>query len=420
MNTQPPSCQSNTPDPGLLSVDDARSRIQSAIRPVACIETVAIRDGLGRVIAESVISPLDVPPHTNSAMDGYAVRSSDLADKDDCLLKVIGTAWAGKPFDGAVKNGEAVRIMTGAVVPDDTDTVVIQENVVREGDTIRPGTGNRQGQNVRKAGEDLRKGQTVLAPGKLIMPAELGLLASLGITEIRVMRRIRVAFFSTGDELRPVGTDQKAGQIFDCNRYTLFGMLTRMGIDLVDMGIVPDRREEIETAFRDASASADAIITTGGVSVGEADYVKDILEKLGTTDFWKVAMKPGRPLAFGHVGSACFFGLPGNPVSVMVTFYEFVKPALQKMAGIQETGTPVVLKVPCTTSLKKRGERMEFQRGILENDTNGELTVKTTGEQGSGILNSMSMANCFIILSPEMNSVEAGTLVEVQPFSTLV
>ncbi len=420
MNTQPPSCQSNTPDPGLLSVDDARSRIQSAIRPVACIETVAIRDGLGRVIAESVISPLDVPPHTNSAMDGYAVRSSDLADKDDCLLKVIGTAWAGKPFDGAVKNGEAVRIMTGAVVPDDTDTVVIQENVVREGDTIRPGTGNRQGQNVRKAGEDLRKGQTVLAPGKLIMPAELGLLASLGITEIRVMRRIRVAFFSTGDELRPVGTDLKAGQIFDSNRYTLFGMLTRMGIELVDMGIVPDRREDIETAFRDASASADAIITTGGVSVGEADYVKDILEKLGTTDFWKVAMKPGRPLAFGHVGSACFFGLPGNPVSVMVTFYEFVKPALQKMAGIQETGTPVVLKVPCTTPLKKRGERMEFQRGILENDTNGELTVKTTGEQGSGILNSMSMANCFIILSPEMNSVEAGTLVEVQPFSTLV
>lgn len=406
-------------DPNSLTVDEALRRIDTAVQPVAGFEKVAIRSALGRVLVEDIRSNINVPPHANSAMDGYAVNSADFPESGTRELTVIGTAWAGQPFAGSVTRGQCVRIMTGAMLPDGTDSVVIQERVERDGDVIRFGTGNKPGQNVRQPGEDLAVGQVVLEAGKKLIPADIGLLASLGVAEVKVRRRLRVAFFSTGDELRSIGEPLEAGQIYDSNRYTLYGMLTRLGVDLIDMGVVRDRREDVQQAFTDAAAIADAIITSGGVSVGEADFVKETLETVGEVNFWKIAMKPGRPLAFGKVGNAMFFGLPGNPVSVMVTFYQFVQPALQRMMG-QTQAAPIRFRVPCLSRLKKMPGRVEFQRGILETDAQGHMVVRSTGEQGSGILSSMSRANCFIILPMECGNVEPGTTVDVQPFEGLI
>lgn len=406
-------------DPNSLTVDEALRRIDTAVQPVAGFEKVAIRSALGRVLVEDIRSNINVPPHANSAMDGYAVNSADFPESGTRELTVIGTAWAGQPFAGSVARGQCVRIMTGAMLPDGTDSVVIQERVERDGDVIRFGTGNKPGQNVRQPGEDLAVGQVVLEAGKKLIPADIGLLASLGVAEVKVRRRLRVAFFSTGDELRSIGEPLEAGQIYDSNRYTLYGMLTRLGVDLIDMGVVRDRREDVQQAFTDAAAIADAIITSGGVSVGEADFVKETLETVGEVNFWKIAMKPGRPLAFGKVGNAMFFGLPGNPVSVMVTFYQFVQPALQRMMG-QTQAAPIRFRVPCLSRLKKMPGRVEFQRGILETDAQGQMVVRSTGEQGSGILSSMSRANCFIILPMECGNVESGTTVDVQPFEGLI
>jgi len=309
--------------------------------------------------------------------------------------------------------------MTGASMPPGTDTVVMQERAERDGDVLRIGPGNRPGQNVRQAGEDLAKGGIVLTAGKKLMPAELGLLASLGFVEITVKRRLRVAFFSTGDELRSAGEPLAEGDIYDSNRYTLHAMLTRLGVDITDMGVVRDRREELERALKEAAQAADAIITTGGVSVGEADFIKETLASQGRVNFWKIAMKPGRPLAFGRIENAVFFGLPGNPVSVMVTYYEFVQPALRRLMGQTDTRPPRIM-VPCVSRLKKTPGRMEFQRGILETDSNGRLVVRSTGEQGSGILSSMSKANCFIVLPMEAGAVEPETLVAVELFEGLI
>jgi molybdopterin molybdotransferase len=305
------------------------------------------------------------------------------------------------------------------VLPEGADGVVMQEHVETEGDWVRLSSAIRAGQNIRLAGEDLSKGATVLAAGKQLQPADLGVLASLGIAELKVRRRLRVAYFSTGDELRSIGEVLNAGDIYDSNRYTLYAMLTRLGVDLLDMGVVRDRREDLHQALVEAANNADAIITSGGVSVGEADFVKDILTALGEVNFWKIAMKPGRPLAFGRIKDAIFFGLPGNPVSVMVTFYYFVKPALQRMMGQSDTG-PIRIKVPCLQRLKKRPGRMEFQRGVLESQADGSLGVRATGDQGSGILSSVSRANCFILLAEEKGNVEAGELVDVQPFEGLM
>lgn len=406
-------------DPNSLTVEEALRRIDTAVQPVAGFEKVAIRSALGRVLVEDIRSHINVPPHANSAMDGYAVNSADFPESGTRELTVIGTAWAGQPFTGRVARGQCVRIMTGAMLPDGTDSVVIQERVERDGDVIRFGAGNKPGQNVRRPGEDLAVGQVVLEAGKKLVPADIGLLASLGVAEVKVRRRLRVAFFSTGDELRSIGEPLEAGQIYDSNRYTLYGMLTRLGVDLIDMGVVRDRREDVQQAFADAAAIADAIITSGGVSVGEADFVKETLETVGEVNFWKIAMKPGRPLAFGKVGNAMFFGLPGNPVSVMVTFYQFVQPALQRMMG-QTQAAPIRFRVPCLSRLKKMPGRVEFQRGILETDAQGQMVVRSTGEQGSGILSSMSRANCFIILPMECGNVEPGTTVDVQPFEGLI
>jgi molybdopterin molybdotransferase len=406
-------------DPRALSVEQALERIATDVRPVSGFEQLPIRAALNRVLAGDIFSPMDVPAYTNSAMDGYALAAADLPASGQRELRVIGSVFAGQPFRGSLSRGECLRIMTGGMMAEGTDTVVKQEDVERRGDCVIVGPGHRAGQNVRQAGEDMASGQTVLQGGRLLCPADIGLLASLGIAEVRVSRRVRVAFFSTGDELRSVGEALGPGQLFDSNRYTLHGMLSRLGIDPVDMGVVRDRREEVAQAFREASAVADAVITTGGVSVGEADYVKETLESLGRVSFWKIAMKPGRPLAFGRVKDALFFGLPGNPVSTMVTFYQFVQPALQRLMG-QSAQQDLRLKVPCTSPLKKARGRVDFQRGVLARDGSGGLTVRSTGPQGSAILSSMSQANCFIILPADWGDVPAGTEVEVQAYAGLV
>jgi len=373
-----------------------------------------VRDALGRVVAEDILSPVNVPSHRNSAMDGWAVRGADLKAGSESTLAEIGVAFAGKPFAGKVGAGQCVRIMTGGVVPEGADTVVMQERAKAEGKAITFAPGQKTGQNVREAGEDLQAGAVALRRGRIVRPAELGLVASLGIGEVAVNRRLRVAFFSTGDELKGIGTALGEGEIYDSNRYTLYGMLTRLGCEVLDMGVVRDDPAAIERAFGEAAANADVVITSGGVSVGEADFVKSILGKLGEVVFWKIAMKPGRPLAYGKLGGAHFFGLPGNPVSVMVTFYQFVRDALLVLMGADPVEPVPTFMATCTQRLKKAPGRTEFQRGILTRGADGALSVRPTGEQGSGILKSMSDANCFIILGDATGNVEPGATVEVQ------
>jgi molybdopterin molybdotransferase len=406
-------------DPDSMPVDKARELIRAFLVPVTTCERVHVRQALARIVGADVVSPIAVPGHDNSAMDGYAIRHADLAGAGG-RMRVAGTALAGKPFAGAIAPGECVRIMTGAVMPEGADTVVIQEVVRREGEFALMPAGQRLGQNRRRAGEDVGAGQTVLARGHWVRPAELGLLASLGINEVDVFRRLRVAFFSTGDELRPVGSPLALGEIYDSNRYTLYGMLTRLGCEVLDLGVVADRRDRLEHALREAATSADVVVTSGGVSVGEADYVKELLDKLGEVLFWKIAMKPGRPLAYGRIGNAQFFGLPGNPVAVMVTFYQFVREALLVLQGRTGIAPLPLLRVPLATPLRKVPGRTEFQRGILSRDEAGGWIVRVTGEQGSHILSSMAQANCFIVLPTAQGSVDAGTLVDVQPMEGLI
>ena len=407
-------------DPNSMPVTKAREVIARFLQPVTAIERVNVRAALGRVLAEDVVSPLNVPAHDNSAMDGYAVRHADLKGDGEVTLKVAGSSFAGAPYQGAVKAGECVRIMTGGVVPQGADTIVMQEHVKAAADKVAIAPGHKKGQNLRRAGEDLKVGQVALKRGLALRPAEIGLISSLGIGEVGVYRKLRVAFFSTGDELVSIGSQPKEGQIFDSNRYTIHGMLTRLGCEVIDMGVVRDDPKLLERAFQEAASSADVVITSGGVSVGEADFVKALLDRLGEVVFWKIAMKPGRPLAYGKIGAAHFFGLPGNPVSVMVTFYQFVRDALLVLSGRDPVPPLPTFKVPCTSSLKKAPGRTEFQRGILSQDAAGHWSARVTGEQGSGILRSMSEANCFIILPTEQGNVTPGTLVEVQVLEGLV
>jgi molybdopterin molybdotransferase len=401
-------------DPASMPVEKAREHIRAFLEPVTAVERLSIRAGLGRVLAEEIISPVNVPQHDNSAMDGYAVRFDDLRPNGETTLKVIGAAFAGNPFEGSVGSGQTVRIMTGAVIPKGADTVIQQERAIVSADQVAVAPVIRKGTNTRSAGEDLRRGQAALKRGQPLRPAEIGLLASLGIGEVSVYRKLRVAFFSTGDELVSVGSSLGAGQIYDSNRYTIYGMLTRLGCDVLDMGVIRDDPKAVERAFDGAAQSADVVITSGGVSVGEADYVKQILERLGEVLFWKIAMKPGRPLAYGRIGRAHFFGLPGNPVAVMVTFYQFVRDALLYLQG-QDTVAPLpTLKVTCTSAIKKAPGRTEFQRGILARAADGQWTVRTTGDQGSGILSSMTQADCFIVLPTEAGNLPPGAVVDVQ------
>jgi molybdopterin molybdotransferase len=404
-------------DPNALRVDKACEAIRACLAPIKDVEQVEIRKALGRVLAEEIVPAINVPAHDNSAMDGYAVRFSDLL-AGETGLREIGTALAGKPFPGPVGKMQCVRVMTGAVMPEGTDTVVVQEIVKKENQSIVIPAGQKTGQNVRYAGEDLKVGVPVLAPGRWLRPAELGLIASLGIGAVKVKRKLRVAFFATGDELASVGAPLKEGEVYDSNRYTLHGMLSRLGVELTDLGVVRDDPESLEKAFQKASQLADVVVTTGGVSVGEADFVKQLMAKLGEVLFWKIAMRPGRPMAFGRIGDAFLFGLPGNPVAVMVTFYQFVRDALLHLSGRTDDYAIPLLKAVASVSLRKVPGRTEYQRGVLFREHN-EWRVRTTGQQGSGVLRSMSEANCFIVLEHERGKVEAGELVAVQLFEGL-
>ncbi|MBI4986607.1 MAG: molybdopterin molybdotransferase MoeA [Rhodocyclales bacterium] len=352
-------------------------------------------------------------------MDGYAVRIADLAAGKETRLAVVGTAFAGNAFSGMVGAGQAVRVMTGAVLPHGADTVVVQEDARVDGDAVVVPPGQLAEQNVRRAGEDLARGKPALSAGKRLGPAEIGLLASLGIAEVTVRRRLRVAFFSTGDEVASIGRPLGPGEIYDSNRYTLYGALTRLGVELVDMGVVRDDPAALEQALRDAAAQADAILTSGGVSVGDADYVRELTSRLGDVKFWKLNIKPGRPMAFGRIGNAWLFGLPGNPVAVMVTFYQIVVDALLTLMGNAPLPPRPSFRVPCVSAIRKTPGRREFPRGQMFVDA-GAWKVRLAGSQGSGILSSMSSANCFIVLPEAGGNVAAGDLVDVQPFDALI
>jgi molybdopterin molybdotransferase len=404
-----------------MPVEGARALIRRFLAPLTAIERVGVREALGRVLAADLVSPIDVPGHDNSAMDGWAVRFADLAPAATTKLARVGESFAGKPFAGTVGAGQAARIFTGAVMPAGADTVVMQERAreIPGGVEIAAGAVTKAGQNRRFAGEDVKRGNAVFRAGQALRPAEVGMIASLGIAEVDVYRRLRVAFFSTGDELVPIGRPLGVGQVHDSNRYTIHGMLARLGCEVVDMGVVPDLPEQLERAFATAAANADVVITSGGVSVGEADYVKQLLDRLGEVVFWKIAMKPGRPLAYGRIGGAHFFGLPGNPVSVMVTFYQFVREALMVLQGRRDAGPVPTFKAKLAAPIRKAPGRTEFQRGILA-QADGGWAVRTTGDQGSGILSSMSQANCFIVLPTTTGDVAAGELVDVQLLEGLI
>jgi molybdopterin molybdotransferase len=402
-----------------LPLSEARDRVLAAVTPVSESERLPIRQALGRVLASDVCSTIDVPGQNNSAMDGYALRSADLPDAAPLKLTLIGAAFAGQPFSGRVGEGDCVRIMTGAPVPEGADTVVMQERVNAENDRVQINTLPAAGANVRLAGEDIKAGDVALSAGVQLQPAHIGLLASIGTAEVDVLRRPRVAFFSTGDELCEVGTPTQPGQIYDSNRYTIFGMLQRLGTEVVDLGVVRDRPDELEAGFRRAAESADLIVTSGGVSVGEADYVMEIFERLGQIEFWSIAIKPGRPTVFGKLGDALYFGLPGNPVSVMATFYQLARPAILKLSGLGAQ-VPVLISATCAATIKTKAGRTEFLRGILSRDQQGQYVVSKTGHQGSGILSSMTRANCFIVIPEDAEVIEAGSQVDVQPFEALV
>ncbi|AZG13953.1 molybdopterin molybdotransferase MoeA [Cupriavidus pauculus] len=420
------SCQSDY-DPTALPVDQANAIIAGVLEPVQGVEQLAIRAALDRVLAYDVISPIDVPPHDNSAMDGYAFAGQALAGAGgNIALEVIGTAYAGTAFNGEAQAGQAVRIMTGATLPPGCDTVIPQElvEVQAGGNLVRfAADAVRAGDNRRQRGEDLSRGQAALRAGRILTPADLGMLASLGVAEVKVRRRLRVAFFSTGDELRSIGEPLDPGCVYDSNRYTLHGMLRRLNVDLIDMGVVRDDPAAMEAAFRSACETADAIITSGGVSVGDADYTKQIMDKLGEVTFWKIAMRPGRPMAFGRISSnghdAVLFGLPGNPVAVMVTFYHFVRGALHRLMGADVAPLPRI-RVRTTTPIRKKPGRTEFQRGIVAAGPDGDLQVRLTGEQGSGVLRSMSEANCFVVLDHDQGPVAAGDTVQIVLFDGLI
>jgi molybdopterin molybdotransferase len=411
-------------DPQALPVAQAQEFIARLVPRVEAIERLAIRSALGRVLACDVISPFDVPAHDNSAMDGYALRGAELQAGQSARFTVAGTGLAGQQLDTPVPAGHCLRIMTGAVMPAGLDTVVPQEFVKSEGSSVVvPAGAVRTGDNRRLAGEDLARGEAALRAGRILKPADLGLLASLGQAEVAVRRRLRVAFFSTGNELRSVGQPLETGCVYDSNRYTLWAMLQRLGVEVLDLGVVRDDPAALEATFRQAAESADAVITSGGVSVGEADYTKQVMAQLGDVLFWRIAMRPGRPMAIGRIqsggSSAILFGLPGNPVAVMVTFYAFVRDALLAMGGA--TVEPLLmLRAASRNAIRKKPGRTEYQRGIVTRADDGGWHVTVSGSQGSGILRSMSEANGLVVLHHAQSDVAAGEPVDVLPFDGLV
>ena len=413
-----PSC-TDLFEAGLLHVEDALQRILRPVDPVRGYEIVLIEQAVNRILHQPIVSELCVPSYSNSAVDGYAIDSKSIPQAGNCIeLPVAGSALAGKPFLYRVEQGQSIRIMTGAKMPEGTDSVIMQEHVEVLKHSIRLQSGHQPGQNVRSGGEDISLGEQILSVGRRCTPADVGLLASLGISEVQVKRRLRVAVLSTGDEICDLGALSAAG-LYDSNRLILTAMLQRLEVDVIDCGIVADDPRALNKAFSQASEGVDMVISSGGVSVGEADFTRNILAGLGQVEFWKIAIKPGRPLAFGKIQNAVFFGLPGNPVAVMVTFYQFVLPALEKMMGLEDKLLAPMLMASSSERIRKRPGRTEVQRGILEASDQG-WTVRTTGKQGSGILRSMSLANAFIILDHDQQTVEVGEKVRVQPFAGLI
>jgi molybdopterin molybdotransferase len=404
-------------DPQALSAEAVGEFLARLVEPVRDTEQVGPLEALGRVLAHDVTSPISVPPHDNSAMDGYAFAGAQLRNDTPLELDVVGTALAGKAWQGQVDAGQCVKIMTGAIMPAGLDTVVPQEFMQEAGaGRIRIPPGLLQpGDNRRLKGEDLMQGSPALLRGERLGPAACGLIASVGLASVAVHRRLRVAYFSTGDEILSLGEAPREGAVYDSNRYTVHGLLTRLGCEVIDLGVVRDDRQALEAAFRDAAARADAIITSGGVSVGEADYTKAMMKKLGDVAFWKIAMRPGRPMAAGRIGESVLFGLPGNPVAVMVTFLAFVRPALLRMMGARVT-EPVYLKARSAEAMRKKPGRTEYQRGIVSRVPDGSLEVRTTGNQGSGVLSSMVQANGLIVLHHTQGSVAPGDEVDVMMF----
>ncbi|HII4332160.1 TPA: bifunctional molybdopterin-guanine dinucleotide biosynthesis adaptor protein MobB/molybdopterin molybdotransferase MoeA [Vibrio parahaemolyticus] len=402
----------DTLSPAFLSVVQGQEKILSLVNTVSEIEACKIENAYGRVLAEDIISPVNVPQYTNSAMDGYAIRSDDV---DRGSYQVVAEVMAGHAYDQPLEVGQAVKIMTGAPTPLNGDTVVMREQASQEGDKVTFNDSNiKAGQNVRQAGEDLAIGSDVFTAGTRLASPEMGMIASLGFGEANVFRKLKVAVFSTGDEVQAPGTEQKANSIYDSNRFTIMGMLEKLGCEILDFGILEDNEQLMIEALENASAQADVVMTSGGVSVGDADYIKLALDKLGQIDFWRINMRPGRPLAFGQINNKPFFGLPGNPVAVMVSFINFVEPALRKMQG-EQGWKPLKVNAIATENLRSRQGRTEFSRGIYELDNTGRLTVRTTGKQGSGILRSMSEANCLIEISPAIDTVKAGESVTIIP-----
>ncbi|MDM7942658.1 MAG: molybdopterin molybdotransferase MoeA [Hydrogenophaga sp.] len=411
-------------DPQALSADRVNEFLAQLVQPVTATEAVGVFEALDRVLAADVISPISVPPHDNSAMDGFAFDSALLKAGAPLRLRVAGTAFAGKAWAGSLQADQCLKIMTGAIMPAALDTVVPLEFVKVDGDVVEipPGV-VRSGDNRRLLGEDLMAGQPALRQGQTLGPAALGLIASLGLPTVTVFRRIKVAYFSTGDEILTLGEPIREGAVFDSNRYTVFGLLKRMGVDVIDMGVVRDEPALLEAAFRAAAQQADAIITSGGVSMGEADHTKAMMKQLGDVAFWRIAMRPGRPMAVGRISeagkSSVLFGLPGNPVAVMVTFLAFVRPALQRLMGGTAT-PPVLLQAKSLEPLRKKPGRTEYQRGMVSRAADGSLTVRITGNQGSGVLSSMVQANGLIVLHHDQGNVAVGDLVDVMMFSGVV
>lgn len=401
----------------MISVHEARGRVLARVTRVTAVERVSVAAALGRVLAAAVVAPFDVPPHTNSAVDGYAIGRADIPAAGAAALAVIADLPAGQVFHGAVRRGQTLRIMTGAPMPDGADTVVPQEDVTREGETVRVPSTAVPGGNVRFRGEDIREGTTVLEAGIQLRPQDLGLISSLGFAQVEVHARPRVAVLSTGDEVAAPGGPKAAGQIYDSNRVTLMALARQIGCDPTDLGIVRDVREELRDRLVHAGRTADAVLTSGGVSVGVYDLVKDVLAEIGDIDFWQVNMTPGRPLAPGMIGPAYFFGLPGNPVASTVAFLLFVRPALWKLMGRRALDVPR-FTATCTLAVRKKAGRMEYKRGILRFGEGG-WEVSTTGPQGSGILRSMVLGNCLMVLEEERGDVKEGDVVWVEPFVPL-
>ncbi len=409
-------------DPQALSVSQVNAFLAELVQPVSTDDSqdVFLFDALGRVLAQDVVSPISVPAHNNSAMDGFAFDAAQLQTDQPLSLRVVGTALAGKAWQGKVNAGECLKIMTGAILPDGLDTVVPQEfcqvDSAHDVTTVTiPPNILKAGDNRRLVGEDLMQGQPALKAGQHLTPAALGLVASLGLPDVRVHRRLRVAYFSTGDEVLSLGEAPREGAVYDSNRYTVFGLLTRMGCEVIDMGVVRDDPALLETAFAKAALEADAIITSGGVSVGEADFTKAMMKKLGDVAFWKIAMRPGRPMAVGRIGKSVLFGLPGNPVAVMVTFLAFVRPALLRMMGSTAQPAPL-LRAKSLEPLRKKAGRTEYQRGFVSSTPDGTLQVRTTGNQGSGVLSSMVQGNGLIVLHHGQGNVAVGDEVDVMMF----